>query len=79
LREIVTLCFVLADDLHIDILKFVAGHGAVVHPVSIIIVFGCKQAQQYSRIHQFVFIRAVSWSAQNAESHWSHVHITLKV
>jgi len=25
------------------------------------------------------FIRAVSWSAQNAESHWSHVHITLIV
>jgi len=25
------------------------------------------------------FIRAVSWSAQNAESNWSHVHITLIV
>jgi len=25
------------------------------------------------------FIRAVSWSAQNAELHWSHVHITLTV
>jgi len=23
------------------------------------------------------FIKAVSWSAQNGESHWSHVHITL--
>jgi len=23
------------------------------------------------------FVRAVSWSAQNAESHWSHVYITL--
>ena len=30
-------------------------------------------------IHQLGFIRAVSWSAQNAESHWSHVHITLIV
>ena len=27
----------------------------------------------------WVFIRAVNWSAQNAESHWSHVHITLTV
>jgi len=62
-----TLCFDLADDLHIDILKFVAGHGTAVQPVSINIVFGCKQAQQYSRTHQLGFIRAVSWSAQNAE------------
>jgi len=59
--------------------KFVAGHGAVVQPASINIVFGYKQAQQYSRIHQLGLIRAVSWSAQNAESHWSHVHITLTV
>ena len=44
-----TLCFVLAGDLHINIPKFVAGHGAVVQPVSINIVFGCKQAQQYGR------------------------------
>jgi len=43
------------------------------------IVFGYKQAQQYRRINQLGFIRAVSWSAQNAESHWSHVHITLTV
>jgi len=76
---LITLCFALADDLHINILKFVAGHGSVVQPASINIVFGCKQAQQYSRTHQSGFIRAVSWSAQNAESHWSHVHITLTV
>ena len=57
LREIViTLCFVLADYLHIDILKFVAGHGTVVHPVSIIIVFGWKQAQHNSRTHQLVLL-----------------------
>jgi len=30
-------------------------------------------------IHQLGFIRAVSWIAQNAESHWSHVYITLIV
>ena len=73
-----TLCFILADDLHdVNILKFVAGHGAVVQPASINIVFGYKQAQQYSRNHQLGFITAVSWSAQNAESHWSHVNITL--
>ena len=68
-----------ADDLHINILKFVVGHGAVVQPAPIHIVFGYKQAQQCSRKHQLGFIRAVSWSAQNAESHWSHVHITLTV
>ena len=45
-------------------IKFVAGHGTVVQPVSINIVFGCKQAQQYSRTHQLGFIRAVSWNAQ---------------
>ena len=31
------------------------------------------------RKHQLGFIRAVSWSAQNPESHWSHMHITLTV
>jgi len=50
-----------------------------VHPACISIVFGYKQTQQYSRTHQLGFIRAVSWSAQNAESHWSNVHITLIV
>jgi len=70
LREtLITLWFVLADDLHINILKFVAGH-SVVKPASINIVFGCKQAQQCSRTHQLGFIRVVSWSAQNAQSHW---------
>jgi len=51
----------------------------VVQPASINIVFGCKQAQQYSRTHHVGFIRAVRWSAQNAKSHWSHVHFTLTV
>ena len=78
---LITLSFVLADNLHIGIglLKFVAGHGAVVQPPSINIVFEYKQAQQYSRKPQLGFIRAVSWSTQNAGSHWSHVHITLTV
>jgi len=66
---LITICFVLADDLHIDILKFVAGHGTVIQPVFIDIVFGCKQAQQYRRRHQLGFIRAVTWCAKNAESH----------
>ena len=48
---LITLCFVLADDLHTNILKFVAGNGTVVQTASINIVFGCKQAQQYSRTH----------------------------
>ena len=67
----------LHNDLHIDMLRFVAGHGTVVQPACIDIVFGCKQAQQCSRTHQLGFIRAVRWSVQNGESHWSHVHITL--
>jgi len=29
--------------------------------------------------HILGFIRAVSWSAQNAELHWSHLHIALIV
>jgi len=60
-------------------LYFVAGHGAAVQPASINVVFGYKQAQQYSRIHQLGFIRAVSWSAQKHESYWLHVHMTLIV
>jgi len=76
---VIALCFVLADDVHTNILIFVAGHDTVVQPASINIVFGCKQAQQYSRTHNLGFIRAVSWSAQIAESHWSHVHVTLTV
>jgi len=71
--------FVLTDDLHINTLKFVAGHGTAVQPASINIVFGCKQAQQYGITHHLGFIRAVSWSAQNVEWHWLHVHITLTV
>jgi len=76
---LITLCFVVADDVHINILKYVAAHGTVVQPASINIVFGCKQAQQYSRTHHLGFIRAVSLSAQNAESYWSHMHITRTV
>ena len=76
---LIALSFVLADNLHINILKFAAEQGTIVQPVSSNIVFGYKEAQQYSRKHQLGFIRAVSWSAQNAESHCSHVHITLRV
>jgi len=73
LREtLTTLCFVLTDDLHINILKFVVGHGAVIQPASIYIAFGYKQAQQYSRIHQLRFTRTVSWSEQNAELRTNH-------
>jgi len=47
-------------------LKFAAGHGTVVQSACINIAFGYKQLQQHSRMHQLGFIRAVSWSAQNA-------------
>jgi len=40
---LITLCFVLEDDLHINIFEFAAGRGTVVQPSSINIVFGCKQ------------------------------------
>jgi len=60
------------------VFKFVPGHGTVVQSGSINILFGYKQAQQYSRTHQLGFIGAVSWCAQNAESHWSHVHISVE-
>jgi len=53
---LITLCFVLADDLRINILKFVAGHYTVVQPASINIVFGCKQAQQYSKHIIWVYL-----------------------
>jgi len=63
---LITLCFVLVYYLHINMLKFVAGHDIVVQPASINIVFECKQAQQYSRTHHLHFIKAVSRSARNA-------------
>jgi len=37
---LITLCLALADDLNVNILKFVAGHGTVVQPVSIINILG---------------------------------------
>jgi len=41
--KLITLCFVLAEDLHVNILKFVAGDGSVVQPASINIVFGANR------------------------------------
>ena len=40
---------------------------------------GVLKARPITLIHQLGFVRAISWSAHNAESHWSHVHITLIV
>jgi len=64
---------------NVNILKFVTGHGTVDQPACINIVFVRKEAQQCGRTHQLGFIRPVSRSDQNAEPHWSHVHITLTV
>jgi len=74
---LITLCFIPTNDLEINKLNFVIGHGTVVQLGCTTIRLWHKEAQQYSRTHQLGFIRAVSWSAQNGESHWSHVHITL--
>jgi len=52
MKNIVELAFMFE-------IKFVAGHGTVVQAASINVVFGCKQAQQYSITHQLCFIRAV--------------------
>ena len=46
-----TLCFVLADDLHVNILKFVAVDGTIVQPASINIVFGTKK---HSNIVEYI-------------------------
>jgi len=40
---LITLCFVFAEDLHVNILTFVAGDGSVVQPASINIVFGANR------------------------------------
>ena len=47
--------------------------------ISNLVYRGVSKARLITLIHQLGFIRAVSWSAQNTESHWSHVHITLIV
>jgi len=44
---LITPFFILADDLQINIFKFVVGYDTVVQPACINIVFGYKQAQQY--------------------------------
>jgi len=75
---LITLCFIPANDLEINKLNFVVGHGTVVQLGCATIRIWCKQEQQYSKTHQLGIIRAVSWSAQNGESHWSHALITLK-
>jgi len=75
---LITLCFIPPNDLEINKLNFVVGHGTVVQVGCTTIRLWYKQADQYSRTHQLGFIRAVSWSAQNGESRWSHVPITLK-
>ena len=47
--------------------------------ISNLVYRGALTARLITLIHQLGFIRAVSWSTQNAESHWSHVHITFIV
>jgi len=53
--------------------NFVVGHGTAVQLGCTTIRLRHKGTQQYGRTHQLGFIRAVTWSAQNGESHWSHV------
>jgi len=73
---LITLCFVLVGDLHVNILKFVAGHGTVVQPVSINIVFGFKQAQQYRRRHQWV-LSELSFGVQKVLNRIGRTCLTL--
>jgi len=74
---LIMLCFIPTNDLEINKLNFVVGHGTVVQ-LDCTTIRLYKQATQDNRTHQLGFIRAVSWNAQNGESHWSHVHFTLK-
>jgi len=48
---LITFFILVADGLQINKPTFAAGHGTVVQPAFIIVVFGYKQAQQCSRIH----------------------------
>jgi len=47
--------------------------------ISNLVYRGVLKVRLITLIHQLGFIRTVSWSAQNDESHWSQVHITLTV
>jgi len=47
--------------------------------ISNLVYRGVLKARLITLMHHLGFIRGVSWSAQNAESHWSHVHIILMV
>jgi len=57
--SLITLCFILVGDLQINILKFVSGHGTVVEPTCTNIIFGYKQAQQYSREQHINWVLSV--------------------
>jgi len=58
--------------------KFVAGHGTVVQPASIKIIYGCKKAQQHSRTHYLGFYQSCQlectkcWIALVARAYHSH-------
>jgi len=47
--------------------------------ISNLVYRGVSRARLITLIYQLGFIRAVNWSAQNAESRWSHVDIILIV
>jgi len=72
---LITLCFIPTNGLEISKPNFVVEHSGADQLGCTTIRLWHKEAQQYSRTHQLGFIRAVSWSAQNCESRWSHVHI----
>jgi len=74
----ITLCFIPTNGLEINKSHFIVGRGTAVQLSCTTIRLWHKEAQQYIRPHQMSFIRAVSWSTQNGESHWSHVHIALQ-
>jgi len=55
---LITLCFITTNDLEINKLNFVVGHGTVVQLDYTTIRLSYKEAEQYSRTHQLGFYRS---------------------
>jgi len=55
IATLITLCFIPINDLEINKLNFVVGHGTVVQLACTTIRLWCKQAQQDGRTHQLGF------------------------
>ena len=78
---LITLCFILAIDSPINILKNLL-LDAVLNFSLLLALIPYLDSNKYSNVVEYinwVLSELSVWSAQNAESQWSHVYITLKV